>query len=94
MSDGSTPTWVITPRRASEPKMPCAERPTTSSGSGGKASALTASATQTAPILQFDESLEAEDPVAIVGSLTPVAGIVQAVGREFLSNREPAPGPT
>jgi predicted PurR-regulated permease PerM len=51
---------------------------------------------QLTPLVVLVSVLIGAELAGVLGALAaiPVAGIVQAVGREFLSNREAAPGPT
>ena len=51
---------------------------------------------QLTPLVVLVSVLIGAELAGVLGALAaiPVAGIVQAVGREFLSNREVAPGPT
>jgi predicted PurR-regulated permease PerM len=51
---------------------------------------------QLTPLVVLVSVLIGAELAGVLGALAaiPVAGIVQAIGREFLSNREAAPGPT
>jgi predicted PurR-regulated permease PerM len=51
---------------------------------------------QLSPLVVLVSVLIGAELAGVLGALAaiPVAGIGQAIGREFLSNREPAPGPT